>query len=223
MEDNGRIVYEEVNKYIRNLLPERNDYFKRLEAYAEENMVPIIHPEVAKFLQVLIKINGSKSILEVGTAIGYSASIFAEAMKSGNVVSIEINEDSHKLAKENIMEYNEKCCPDVSFELLLGDAGEVLKTVDGKFDIIFIDAAKSHYKKFLGLCYDMLNPGGIIVSDNVLYKGMIADDSICKKRKMTIVRNMRGYLEFISDYEGLETTIIPIGDGVALSIKDGGK
>lgn len=218
-EDDNRIVYNEVVSYIRGLIPKRNEYFQDLEAYAELHHVPIIQPEVAQFMQTLLHLHKPKRILEIGTAIGYSASIMAEVMENGEIVSIEIRESSRELALKNVA----KMPTNVTFDLRLGDALEVIPEIEGKFDFIFIDASKGHYLEFLDLCLSKLNVGGLIVSDNILYKGMIADQTLVERRKKTIVKRMRNYLSELNALENLQTSIIPIGDGVALSYHIGGK
>ena len=104
--------------------------------------------------------------------------------------------------------------------LLEGDAEELLKNVDGTFDMIFLDAAKGQYKLFYDLVIDKLKVGGLLISDNILYKGMIADDNLVMRRKKTIVKRMRNYLDYICNCPYLSTSLIPIGDGVALSYKE---
>lgn len=204
----------EIVNYIRSIIPERNENIKNMIKYATDNNVPIIQPEVAQFLKVLISIKKPSQILELGTAIGYSSIVMATAMgNKGNVATVERNESMVKIASNNIK--NNKL--DHRIKIYEGDALEVLKNIEGKFDIIFLDAAKSKYKEFLSLCINKLNKEGLIISDNVLFKGMIAENSIVPKRKRTIVRNMREYLTYISNNEKFETTVIPIGDGVAIT------
>lgn len=216
----SKIVDKHVEKYVRSLVPVREEYYTTLEEYAKVNNVPIVQPEVAKFIEVLIKTSGTKSILEIGTAIGYSASLFADAMgENSRLVTIELREKSYEIAKSNIAKREFE----TDFEFLLGDGREVLEKIDEKFDMIFIDAAKGHYQVFYDLCIAKLKKGGIIVSDNVLYKGMIATDEYVVRRQKTIVKRMRNYLSFISDHPDLTTSVIPFGDGVAISYNDGGK
>lgn len=215
----SNIVNEHVENYIRSLVNEDESYFLELERYADENRVPIIHKEVKNVLEFIVRSTNAKSILEIGTAIGYSASIFARAMdKKGKVVSIEKREDYFELSKKNVLKTNYETI----FDFRLGDAKEVLPTLNEKFDIIFIDAAKGHYREFLDKCLEKLNDGGVIISDNVLYQGMIASDEYVVKRKITIVKRMREYLKYISNHPNLTTTIIPMSDGIALSYKGGG-
>ena len=211
----GNINKSYIEDYIRELLPSNGKLLSSMEEYALENNVPIVHPEVAQFLKVLIRMNKPKRILEVGTAIGYSALVMASCMDGGKILTIERNADIINVANENISKSNYKD----NIEIIEGDAEEVLNSLEGKFDFIFLDAAKGHYKDFFSIFIEKLNPGGIVVSDNILFKGMIATDDLVVRRKKTIVKRMRDYLEFISSEESLETTVIPIGDGVAISYK----
>lgn len=218
VEEQNRIVYDEVVHYIRGLVPDRGAYFKELEAYADTYHVPIIETEVAQLLTTLIMIHKPKKILEIGTAIGYSASIMARAMGEGQITSIEIREDMHERAKANV----ERLGSPVQFDFRLGDGLEVLPTIDDVYDMIFIDASKGHYLEFLELCQTRVRDGGVIISDNVLYKGMIADQALVLKRKKTIVKRMRNYLKELFALETFTSSLIPIGDGVAISYKNGG-
>ncbi len=211
----GDINREYIEQYIRALLPKGDDYITSLEEYALEHNVPIVHPEVAQMLKVLVRMNKPKRILEVGTAIGYSASIMASVMDTGEIITIEKNKDIIDLAKENIkqMGFEER------ITIIEGDAEDVLSNLEGKFDFIFLDASKGHYKEFFSKFIDKLNEGGIVVSDNILFKGMVATDELVIRRKKTIVKRMRDYLEYISNEPSLETSVIPIGDGLAISYK----
>lgn len=217
----SKIVDPYVEAYIKKLLCQNNAHLSALEVYADEHHVPIIQPEIAQYLKVLFSIHQPKAILEIGTAIGYSGSLFAFEMKSGTIDTVELNEAMYEYAQttfENLRQY----VPDVQVTQHLGDAMEVIQNLDKQFDLIFIDAAKGHYKAFFDLCYPKLKEGGIIVSDNVLYKGMIATDEYAVKRKVTIIRRMRDYLDYIAHHPELETTIVPMGDGLAISYKKGG-
>ncbi|SKA81751.1 Predicted O-methyltransferase YrrM [Caloramator quimbayensis] len=212
----SNIAHDYIEEYIRGLIPQKSGHIKMMEDYAKENDVPIIHPEVAQFLRVLIKSHNVKRILEVGTAIGYSALIMAQACGEGcEVVSIERDDEMYNKAIENIktlkMEDNVK--------VLKGDALEVLQDIEGEFDLIFLDAAKGHYDKFLPLCLKHLKIKGLLVCDNVLFRGMIATNKLLIRRKITIVKRMRKYLSHISNMPELETVVLPIGDGIALCCK----
>lgn len=208
---------EYIEDYILSILPENEEYLKDLELYANVNHVPIIDKEVAQFLKVLLKIDKPKSILEIGTAIGYSALIMASSTdESCKIKTIERRLDMLELAKRNInnTDYKDK------IKILPGEADEILPKLDEKFDFIFLDAAKGHYLDFFNNCTDLLENKGVIVSDNVLFRGMVASDKLVIRRKKTIVKRLREYLEHITHLEGYETSIIPIGDGVALTYKE---
>lgn len=200
-------------EYIRKKIKDEEE-FKDIRKYAEKNHIPIIQPEVKQLLKVIIQIKGAESILEVGTAIGYSSMIMASVIsEKAKVYTIERNKNMIKLAKENLIKkgYQDKV------EILEGDATEILKNFDKKVDLIFIDGAKAQYKNFLEHILKNLNPNGIIIADNVLFKGMVASDELMERRKKTIIKRMRSYIEYISEREDFETSIIPIGDGVSIS------
>ncbi|GAA3651230.1 O-methyltransferase [Asaccharospora irregularis] len=213
----SNIVNDLVEGYIRDTLKEKEGLLKDMEIYAEENNVPIIHKEVSELLRVLLKMKKPKRILEVGCAIGYSSIFFATvAGDDVEVITVERSEKMIEKAKNNIklsgLENN--------ITILEGDAEEILSRVEGEFDIIFIDAAKGQYKLFYDMVIDKLKIGGLLISDNILYKGMVAHDDFVIRRKKTIVKRMRSYLDYICSADYLSTSIIPIGDGVALSYKE---
>lgn len=213
------IIPDYIVDYIRDRVPTPREGLKVLEDYAEENGVPIIHPEVAQFLKIYIKTSGVKKILEVGTAIGYSALVFADSIDGiGHIDSIEIREASAEKAVKNIEAYNQS---EVTIDIHVGDALDVLPTLEGPYDLVFLDAGKSHYDKYFEYADKFISKHGIIVSDNVLYKGMIATNDLLIKRKKTIVKNMRNYLDDLTSRDGYDSVIIPIGDGVAISTKLG--
>ena len=205
-----------IEDYIRSILPDNNENLKIMEKYAEENHVPIIEPEVAQLLKVQLKINKPKNILELGTAIGYSALIMAEATEDSFITSIERRADMIKLAEENIGKtiYKDR------IKILEGEAEEVLENLKEEYDFIFLDAAKGQYMEFFNQCRRILKPGGVIVSDNVLFKGMVASNELVIRRKKTIVKRLRQFLEHINNIEGYTSCVIPIGDGVAITYRE---
>lgn len=206
-----------IEEYIRNILPENNPYLKEMELYAEENHVPIIEKEVAQLLKVLLKIIKPKNILEIGTAIGYSALIMASSIdENSNITTIERRLDMIELAEKNInsTKYKDK------INILYGEAEEILPSLNDKFDFIFLDAAKGQYLEFFNYCMNLINKEGVIVSDNVLFKGMVASDKLVIRRKKTIVKRLREYLKYINHLDGYSSCIIPIGDGVAITYRE---
>lgn len=211
-----KINRDYIEDYIRELLPQR-DRLKSMEEYAAENFVPIIQAEVTQFLKVLLKINKPKSILEIGTAIGYSAILMAESTDEDTyITTIERKDDMVDLANENILKhgFNDR------IKVLKGEAEEVLASLDEKYDFIFLDAAKGHYKEFFDESMRLVNVGGLIVCDNVLFRGMVANDELVVPRKKTIVKRLRAFLTYINKLEGYSTSIIPIGDGIALTYRE---
>lgn len=208
------INYEYIIRYLRDLLPKRNGLQGEMEAFAKQYQVPISQPETMKLLEVLIRLSRCKSALEIGCAIGYSAICMAEA-GCGHIDTVEISKDATRVARENFQKAG--LCDKI--RLFEGDAKEVLPRLQGPYDLIFMDAAKGQYQEFFPHCMRLLKVGGLLVSDNVLYKGMTASDELLQHRKITIVKRLRKYLEMISSMPELETSVLPVGDGVALSYK----
>lgn len=208
------INYEYIIRYIRGSLKKSSGLIEEMEAFAKRYEVPISQPETIKLIEVLIKLGRISNILEVGSAIGYSAIRMAGA-GANHIDTIEINPDAVRVARENI----EKAKLGDNINVIYGDAKEVLPTMDGEYDMIFVDASKGQYNEFFPNCMRMLKTGGLLVSDNVLYKGMIATDELVERRKITIVRRLRAYIDMLCSHPELETDILPLGDGVALSIK----
>ncbi|MBO5136256.1 MAG: O-methyltransferase [Clostridia bacterium] len=213
--EDDNINYEYIIRYLRDSIPERQGLLKEMEEFAHTYSVPISQPESIRFIEVLLKIKPAEKILEVGTAIGYSAIIMAEASR-GEVTTIELSDDAYRKANEFISR------SDVAdkINVIHGDANEILPTLDGSFDFIFVDAAKGQYMEFLPHCMRLLKKGGVLVSDNILYKGMTATDELLTHRKITIVKRLRSYIETLKESKELSTAIIPIGDGIALSFKE---
>jgi predicted O-methyltransferase YrrM len=210
------ICYHYINDYIRNTIKKNTGILKELEEFASENHVPIVHPEVAKLLQVIGMTKKPVRILEIGTAIGYSSILLSGILEPGGKIdTIERYELMVERAKDNI----KKAQLEDVVNIISGDALEVLKYLNKQYDIVFLDAAKGQYPEFLPECLRLLPAGGLLISDNILYKGMIANDDLVVRRKKTIVKRLRNYLDILCSSDSLETSIIPIGDGVALSYK----
>lgn len=215
--EDDNINYEYIIRYLRDTLPASEGLIRELEEYAKKNEVPISQPESIRMIEVLLKMMNAKKILEVGSAIGYSA-IRMSCACGAEVVTIELSEEMAKIARENI----QRAGLEKKIELICGDAKDVLPQIKGEneFDMIFVDAAKGQYMEFFPHCMRLLRKGGILISDNVLYKGMTATDELVVRRKITIVRRLREYLDMLSDNKQLSTAILPIGDGVAISFKE---
>ncbi|MBC3899607.1 methyltransferase domain-containing protein [Acetobacterium malicum] len=212
----SEIVQDYIEDYIRGLIPADRPQIEEFRKKALNDEIPIIHKEVQKHIELLIAANKIQTILEVGTAVGFSASIFAEAMgPKGHVDTIERNLNMVVQADENITSLGLKN----QINLMVGDAQEKLAELDKKYDMIFLDGAKGHYIHLLDDCLRCLKPGGLLISDNVLFKGMVATNDLVIRRKITIVKRMRVYLETIANHPQLITSILPLGDGLALSWK----
>ncbi|SFH47524.1 Predicted O-methyltransferase YrrM [Tindallia magadiensis] len=213
----GTITREYVEDYIREILPKEQGILRILMQQAQERHIPVIEPEVAALLKNIIKMSGSKKILEIGTAIGFSAILFATAAgKDASIVTIERDPDYTKEALKNIQEANlEKM-----IKVIPGDALEVLPRLKNTFDMVFLDGAKGHYGEMLEQSITLLKPGGLLISDNILFRGMVANDELVRRRKKTIVMRMREYLKTITTHPQLETSILPVGDGLAISLKN---
>ena len=212
-EDN--INYEYIIRFLRDNIKKSEGQLLEMEQFAKENKVPISQPESIRLTEILLMMKKPERILEIGTAIGYSAIKMAKA-SDAEIVTIELSCEMADIAEENI----KKAGLENRITVLRGDAKEVLKTVSGEFDVVFMDAAKGHYMDFFLECDRLLKKGGLLISDNVLYKGMTATDELVVHRKITIVKRLRKYLEFLKENEAYQTAIIPIGDGVALSVKE---
>ena len=213
------IVDERMVSFINSLDAGNPAYLNELEEYARATDVPIVRTEMQSFLRLLMKMKQPMHILEVGTAIGFSALLMSEYAPQGcKITTIEKYEKRIPLAKENF----KKAGKEAVITLLEGDALEILPTLAQQYDFIFMDAAKGQYIHFLPDIMRLLAPGGLLVSDNVLQDGDVLESRFAvTRRNRTIHGRMRDYLYTLKHTEGLTTAIIPLGDGVALSVKNG--
>ncbi|MDO5026258.1 MAG: O-methyltransferase [Tissierellia bacterium] len=211
--NNEKIVDFINNIYIKNKVSEE---LEDLRIYGQDHNIPIIHREVAEFIKSILVLKKPKKILEIGTAIGYSSIFFANYALDAQITTIEINEEMCKIARENIKKFG--------FEdritLLEGDALDLIGSLEDKFDFVFIDAAKGQYIKFFELIEEKLDDKAVIISDNILFRGMVGDDDLVKRRKITIVKRLRKYLDMLVANENYTSSILQIGDGLALTIKE---
>ncbi|MDA8211009.1 MAG: O-methyltransferase [Clostridia bacterium] len=211
------IVQEEVRQYIRELLPPRDELFYEMEQEAREKMIPIVEPEVGHLLYWLATTKKSRRVLEIGTAIGYSTLWIAKAVLplEGEITTLEINAPRAEAARR----YFKKAGVEEKIKLVFGDARELLYEQTGPFDFIFLDAAKGKYVEFLDKCVDLLQPGGILVAEDVFMRGMVISGEIDKRRNKTAVARLRSYLEQVMEHKSIETIILPVGDGITISTK----
>lgn len=197
-------------------LPVRDVFLLALEERARKDYIPIIKAEVGQFLQILIKAKKPKRILEIGTAIGYSTIWMARAVEGeAEVITIEKDAEMYLAARENFQAagLSEK------IRQKYGDALEILPYLKGDFDFVFIDAAKGQYLNYLELLMDLVPVGGLILADNVLYRGYVEKEGQIAHKRRTMVRTLQKYLDFIQDHPCLDSLVLNLGDGLALSVK----
>lgn len=213
------ITDERVSAFINSLDRGNTDFLNEIEDLCRKTNVPVIRPQMQSLLKMLLAASRPKKILEVGTAIGFSALFMSEyAPKGCMVTTIEKYEKRIPLAKENFC----KAGKEKGICLLEGDAAEILAGLDEEYDFIFMDAAKGQYIHFLPDVLRLLAPGGILLSDNVLQDGDILESRFAvTRRNRTIHSRMRAYLYELKHHPQLETVILPVGDGVTLSVKRG--
>lgn len=206
-----------IDQYLQSLIPDRVGLLKEMEEYAEAEHVPIMEPEGIETLLQLLRIHRPQVILELGTAIGYSAIRMAETLPNVHIVTIERNEKRIEEAKNNISKsgYSNR------ITLIESDALEAVHLVKeyGPFDLIFVDAAKGQYRRFFELYESLLSKTGIILTDNVLFKGLVAEDveSITPRRKRGLVKRIQNFNQWLLSHPNYDTIILPIGDGIAIS------
>lgn len=211
------IVDERMVTFIHSLETENSEILETIEKEALETFVPIIRKEMQSFLKVLLSIQKPLKILEVGTAVGFSALLMSEYAPEGcTITTIEKYEKRIPIARENF----KRAGKEEIITLLEGDALEILKGLQESYDFIFMDAAKAQYIYYMPEVIRLLGKGGILVSDNVLQDGDIIESRFAvERRNRTIHSRMREYLYALKHEERLLTSIIPLGDGVAVSVK----
>lgn len=211
------ITDERISTFINSFDSGNTPFLNELEKYAIETNVPIIRPQMQSLLKLLLAMKQPKNILEVGTAIGFSALLMSEyGPKECKITTIEKYEKRIPIAKENF----KKAGKENQITLLEGDATEILKELDGPYDLIFMDAAKGQYINFLPDILKLLPKGGILISDNVLQDGDVLESRYAvTRRNRTIHTRMREYLYELKHNENLQTDILPVGDGATVSVR----
>lgn len=213
----GDITANYIESYLEAIQPIGNESLLALEIEAKKNRVPIIKHDAKEMLKLMLTMHRPKKILEIGTAVGFSAITMLEALEGcGHVTTIERDPKMIQQAKANFKAFHYED----QVTLLEGDSEEILPTLTGEFDCIFMDAAKGQYSIFLPYCLNLLKDGGLLISDNVLQNGYIAKSKwSIPRRQRTIHGRMREYLWEVTHNEQLETAVVPISDGMTISIK----
>lgn len=211
------IIDERLAVYLDSLNRENTSFLDGIEKYALENEIPVVRKSMQSLLRFLLVYAKPERILEVGTAIGFSALLMSEyGPENCHITTIEKDEKRIALARQNIGNAGKE----ERITLLEGDAAEILKEAEGSWPLIFMDAAKGQYIHFLPDLLRLLAPGGILVSDNVLQDGDVVQSRYAvTRRNRTIHARMREYLYELKHHPELETVILPVGDGVALSVR----
>lgn len=211
------IIDERMAVYIDSLDMGNTPFLDEIEKYALETQVPIVRKSTQSLLKFLLAFAKPESILEVGTAIGFSALLMSEYGPKGcHITTIEKYEKRIPIARENFI----RAQKEEQITLLEGDAAEILKGLNRSYNMIFMDAAKGQYLNFLPEVLRLLSPGGLLVSDNVLQEGEVIQSRFAvARRDRTIHARMREYLYELKHSPALETVVLPVGDGVALTTK----
>lgn len=211
------ITEERISTFINSFDTGNTPFLNELEEFAIKTNVPVIRPQMQSFLKLLLAMKQPKQILEVGTAIGFSALLMSEyGPEDCRITTIEKYEKRIPIARENF----KKAGKEEDITLLAGDAAEILKELTGPYDLIFMDAAKGQYIHFLPDILKLLPAGGVLVSDNVLQDGDVMESRFAvTRRDRTIHSRMREYLYELKHNEQLCTDILPVGDGITVSVK----
>ena len=211
------IVDERMVTYIRSLEVPESAVIEAIEQEALRDRVPIIRKEMQSFLKVLLMIKRPMRILEVGAAVGFSSILMSEYMpEGGHITTIENYDKRIPIARANF----KRAGKEEQIDLIEGDALEVMHGLEGPYDLIFVDAAKGQYIHYLPEVMRLRGTDGVLVSDNVLQEGDIIESRFAvERRNRTIHSRMREYLYELKHHDQLQTSIIPLGDGVALSVK----
>jgi len=208
------VTSKRTTAYLRGLL-KPDTVLEQMGITGRDASFPMLPPESAQLLRLLLEIHNPKKILEIGTNIGYSAIVMLQASKEAQLYTIEMDEKNAEIAKQNFLNAG------VSNRatIFIGKAEEVLLYMSGTYDFIFLDGPKGHYLLLLEYLLPLLSDGGVLICDNVLFRGMITGDRKLKRRKETICKKLNLFLQKISTDEKLITTVLPIGDGISVSVK----
>lgn len=207
------ITYQSVIKYIReNIEIKRENLLSEMEEYALLNHIPIIQKEASDVLLFLIKLLKPERILEMGTAMGYSSILMALTNPDTKIDTLERNNEMVLLANSNIKKYS----LENRIKVFEGEIDDTMGKLESKYDMVFIDAGKSHYSKYFQLALERLNENGVIICDNVLINGEVAIDEILDKKHATSILKMKKFIAEVNGDKEFDSVIVPVGDGLMI-------
>ena len=216
MEKRFNIVNSDIEQYIRNTLKPFDGYLQEIYEHAEKEGVPVAKLETVRVLGVILALKKPKSILELGCAVGFTSAFFVSYLDAdGHIDTVECDVDMVETAKSNM----KKLGLEGIVRVVYAEAMDYLMNIDKKYDMIFIDAAKGQYERYFDICSNLLNDNGVIIADNVLYRGMVAKADKIPHRQNTLVERLRSFLDKITKDERFDTSILSIGDGLSISVK----
>ena len=211
------VVKEEIVSFMRERQAPVTDALKELEEFARRENIPIIPHETVAFFRLFLQTMQPKSILEIGTAIGFSALLMAEQVPDAKIMTIDRNEEMIGFAKENFARFDQR----KQITLLEGDAVDLLEHIEQRFDLIFMDSAKSKYIVFLPEVFKRLEVGGVVILDDIFQGGDVARDIMEVRRgQRTIYRGLQRLFDATLDHPGLTASLIPLGDGILMIRKN---
>lgn len=211
------VVKEEIVSFMRERQAPVTDALKELEEFARRENIPIIPHETVAFFRLFLQTMQPKSILEIGTAIGFSALLMAEQVPDAKIITIDRNEEMIGFAKENFARFDQR----KQITLLEGDAVDLLEHIEQRFDLIFMDSAKSKYIVFLPEVLKRLEVGGVVILDDIFQGGDVARDIMDVRRgQRTIYRGLQRLFDATLDHPGLTASLIPLGDGILMIRKN---
>ncbi|WP_337286332.1 O-methyltransferase [Candidatus Methylomirabilis sp.] len=212
----GLIIHREQEEYLGRLLHERDPLLQEMERFAGEHGVPIADPEVAIFLEITVRAIRAERVLEVGTAIGYADIFMARAISSqGRVITIDTNAEMIAKAKA----YLKRAGLQDRVEFHKGPALTVIPTLEGPFDLVYLDAVKEEYRDYLDLALPLMRIGGVVVCDNVLWRGQVATGRLFGEQYRRSTEALRGFNDYFVRHPQLLAQILPVGDGLAYGVK----
>ncbi len=209
------ITFDHITEYLHLIRRERTGILAEKEKIWRASGLPIAEPEVGDLIEIICTLKQPKRILEIGTCVGFSSLLMSQTVPDAEIITIERNPVMIKDAKVNLEQFDKR----KKITMLEGDAGKILKDLNGSFDLVFLDAAKGQYPTYLPEIKRLLVSGGVFISDNVLFNGYVAKGTPDRHRNKTIVVRLDEYLKMLEADTDFKTVLLPISDGVTLSIK----